>query len=130
VEKFLENYKFINIEIIIKPLLTREELSVEFSNANMFLFSSISEGMPVSMIEALACGLPVLTTNCGGVDDLVNMKNGRIFPVKDYNSMAQYMLDFLNKKITFNNKWISNEIISRFGAEAFKARLLDVYDSI
>ncbi len=129
-EKFLENYKFINIEIIIKPLLTREELSVEFSNANMFLFSSISEGMPVSMIEALACGLPVLTTNCGGVDDLVNMKNGRIFPVKDYNSMAQYMLDFLNKKITFNNKWISNEIISRFGAEAFKARLLDVYDSI
>lgn len=130
VEKFLEDYNFINIEIIIKPLLTREELSVEFLNANMFLFSSISEGMPVSMIEALACGLPVLTTNCGGADDLINMNNGRIFPVKDYNSMANYMLDFLNEKITFNNRLISHEIISKFGAEAFKARLLDVYESI
>ena len=130
VNKFLENYEFVNIEIIIKPLLSREELAVEYLHSNLFLFSSISEGMPVSMLEALASGLPVFTTNCGGADDIINMNNGRIFPVKDYQIMAYYILEFLNKSISFNNKFISEEIISRFGSKAFKARLLSIYDSI
>jgi len=129
-QTLLDTFEFVNIKTRIIPLLNREDLAVEYNYADLFLFSSLSEGMPVSVLEALACGLPVVTTNCGGVDDIINIKNGRICPVRDFSSMAGYILDFLHGRITVKKKSISEDIISRFGPESFKARLLGIYDAI
>ena len=39
--------------------------------SDVFVLSSLSEGLSTSTIEAMACGLPVVATRCGGVEDLV-----------------------------------------------------------
>ena len=91
---------------------------------------SISEGMPVSVLEALACGVPVFTSNCGGVDEIINQKNGRIFQVKDADALADLLYSFVKGGFEFHAKEISRDIIEKFGEEAFKQKLLNIYSRV
>lgn len=65
-------------------------------NAGMDLvcLTSDNEGTPVSLIEAQAANIPVITTNVGGVIDIVDEgETGYIVPPKDVNSFANCLLD-------------------------------------
>ncbi|WP_197137458.1 glycosyltransferase [Crateriforma conspicua] len=58
---------------------------MEFFRSNpidLFLNVSVSEGLPVSIMEALSFGCPVMATDCGGVSELVGDLNGRLLPVQ------------------------------------------------
>lgn len=48
--------------------------------SDAFVYPSLFEGMPTAAIEAMACGLPIISTNIGGLPDLVDGRNGLIVP--------------------------------------------------
>ena len=49
-----------------------------FENKDMFLFSSLHEGLPVAVMEAMACGLPCIVSNVRGNNDLIDAKGGML----------------------------------------------------
>ena len=95
--EIIKAYNFKNIKIIVKPLLNRAEVAKELKDSDLFVFSSLSEGMPISVLEALACGVPVFTSYCGGVDEIINDNNGRLYPIKNFEILSDLILDFINK---------------------------------
>jgi glycosyltransferase involved in cell wall biosynthesis len=130
VSDFLTNYRFHNIEVQTWPSLPKDEVANHLRDSDLFIFSSISEGLPVSILESLACGVPVLTSNCGGVDEIINEKNGKIYPVKDSKRLHSYLMEFIYSNTNYDNQKISQEIISHFGKTAFKNRIINIYNSI
>jgi glycosyltransferase involved in cell wall biosynthesis len=48
--------------------------------SDAFVYPSLFEGMPTAAIEAMACGLPIISTNIGGLPDLVDRQNGFVVP--------------------------------------------------
>lgn len=87
----------------------------EIKNAQIFVMSSDCEGMPNSLMEAMAMGMPVICTDCpaGGPAELIrNGINGILTPVRDSDKMAE------NIKKLINNK----ELRDHLGEEAFKLR--------
>lgn len=69
--------------VIFKGDLSKEEIKDELLKSNLFLFSSILEGTPTAVMEAMTCGLPIITSNAGKVESIVtNGVNG--FVIQDY----------------------------------------------
>jgi len=73
----LENLKSLAVELGIADRVhflgwqSREELTKQYQNANIFLFPSRHEGMPNAVLEAMSTGLPVVATRIAGSEELV-----------------------------------------------------------
>jgi glycosyltransferase involved in cell wall biosynthesis len=53
------------------PRLTRDELAVRLQTFDVFVLPSHQEGLCISALEAMACGVPVVSTRCGGPEEFV-----------------------------------------------------------
>jgi glycosyltransferase involved in cell wall biosynthesis len=67
-----------------------------FSEACIFVNASLSDNQPVSILEAFAAGLPVVTSDAGGIPHLVRDRvNGLLFPVGDSDALAARVIELL-----------------------------------
>jgi len=68
------------------------------SKTDIFVHSSHYEGFPNVVLEAMACGTPVICTDCpGGVREVIShRKTGMLTPPKDYNKLAETILELIN----------------------------------
>ena len=98
-----------NLESLVEQLGLSESVMLTGQSDNVkeklnysdaFLQSSDYEGLPVSVLEAMACGLPIVSTKAGGTVDIVSSdKNGFLVDIGDEDGLVQAM----NKLIEDNN---------------------------
>jgi len=92
-----------------------------YLSADLFVMSSSREGFGNVIIEALSCGLPVVSTDCGGPADILeNGRYGRLVPGNDAEALAQAMQDSLG---AHHDK----EALQRRAAEFSPDRIADRY---
>lgn len=68
-----------------------EQLVDLYKKAAVFVMPSLSEGSPITTLEAMACGLPVAATVEGGGGYIEDGINGCIFPARDPGSLAHHV---------------------------------------
>ena len=109
-ENLIRNLKLEN-NVFLEGARTKEEVIKYYQKAKIFILPSITEGLPVSLMEAMACELPVIATKVCGVPELVEDGiNGYLTPPKDVQQLAQKM------EILLNNP----ELCRRFGKQGRK----------
>lgn len=82
--------------VVFKGLV--KDVPNAIKNSKMFLMTSDFEGMPNALIEAMACGLPCVSTDCspGGASELIRSgNNGVIVPCGDIQAIASAMISLL-----------------------------------
>jgi len=85
-----------------------EEIPVWINAADLFSLSSVREGRPNVVLEALACGTPVVASNVGSIPEMIQPENGRIAEAADSKSLAPQILDCLDRE--WDRKAIRNSI--------------------
>ncbi|QQX76787.1 MULTISPECIES: glycosyltransferase family 4 protein [Aequorivita] len=87
----LKNYVYLEKQ---KP---QSEVFSLMQETSLLLMPSLEEGIPNVVVEAMAIGLPVISTNCGGVVDLISTeKEGWIVPIREPQAMAEAIEAFVN----------------------------------
>jgi glycosyltransferase involved in cell wall biosynthesis len=71
-----------------------------YQNATVYVFPSYYEGLPTSVLEAMACGAPVVASAIDGIPEVViNGKNGFTVPVKNPKAIASAILVLLEDEV-------------------------------
>ncbi len=67
--------------------------------ANVFVLSSTSEGLPISLLEAMAAGLPAIVTEVGGLPELIALSGaGKTVPARSVHDLARAIVEFANRR--------------------------------
>lgn len=87
--------------------------------ADIYVSASKTEGLPLSILEAMACGLPVVATDAGGTKDIVkNGVNGFLVKVDDEEEMRSAIQKIIDNKILRREySYKSREIAEQWSAE-------------
>jgi len=118
-EKQLEKY--------VRFLGWRRDLENIYSSLDLLMLTSLNEGTPFTIVEAMAAGVPVVSTNVGGVIDMIeNGETGFLCNVDDEKEMAEKI-----KTILLNDRLKSNctTKAKAFVKEKYSAERL-VYDMV
>lgn len=74
----------------VRLLGLRQDVARLLGAADVFLLSSISEGIPLTIIEAMAAGVPVVATRVGGIPEMIeDSRTGLLAPAKDAVTLAE-----------------------------------------
>lgn len=116
--------KCISDSLEIVPPMSQEDLVEIYQQADVFCLPSFSEGLPCVVIEAMACGVPVVATDVGGVSEVVDDQSGILIPPGDSQALAKALLQ------SYHMKWdgdaIRVKIIKEFSWEIWIEKLFSL----
>ncbi|MCU0549916.1 MAG: glycosyltransferase family 4 protein [Leptolyngbya sp. Prado105] len=97
---------------------TQAEMLTLYQAANVFVLSSQFEGLPVAVLEALGCGTPIVTTDCGDTPKLLSLSSGIVCPDRSPKTIS-HALD----RVLFNSDDYPVEACLR-AAQPYAARAI------
>jgi glycosyltransferase involved in cell wall biosynthesis len=110
--------------------LTKREVGDMMRASDMLVLPSRFENLPCVIIEAMACGLPVVATRVGGIPELVSELEGVLVPPGDVPALVDALDSVLSGSEAFDRERIASSALARFGLDAVGAQLTEVYESV
>jgi len=109
--------------------LSHEEVKKEMMDCDVFVLPSLHETFGVVVIEALACGKPVVSTRCGGPEDILTEDNGILVPVSDIDALGEAMHQLKTNYKNYDAEKIRKHCLNKYGKSAISGQLIRVYRS-
>ncbi len=102
--------------------LPADGVRAEMEAADAFVLASRFETFGVVVIEALACGLPVVCTASGGPDHLVDRANGLLVAQGDESALRDALVQMRRQASRYDRAAIRADVVRRYGPDAFARR--------
>jgi glycosyltransferase involved in cell wall biosynthesis len=108
----------------------RRDLATIYGATDVFLLTSRNEGTPVALIEAMASGVPGVSTDVGGVKDVIDTATaGRLAPFGDVAALADAIEGLLANDATRRSAGAEarQRVVARFGVDRLVAEIAALY---
>lgn len=103
-------------------------ISLYYSSADFFLQCSYEETFSQTPLEAMACGIPVITTPCSGSKDIIQSFNGVICNDYDSNAIAKGIKEALNTQYDSNR--IRQYVVEKFNYNIIAKLYVELYTNV
>lgn len=117
-------------KIIFKGRRTGAELVEDVNQASCLVMFSHFETFCLVIMEAFACGKPVITSNAGAIPGYMNPELGIVVEKRNETQLAQALVDFALEKRTFDPLLIRNFAISYCSYEKVSQQLSSIYNRV
>jgi glycosyltransferase involved in cell wall biosynthesis len=120
-------------KIMIKGWLSHDRVDEVYKDSDILVLPSYAEGLPMSILEAISYGLPIVSTNVGGISEAVQEgKNGYLIIPGDVEALANRLKCLINEyelRVSMSKK--SLEIAwEKFSVDTLEKKLINIYNSI
>ena len=115
--------------VTIRPFMSKEELFEYYKAADLFVLPTREDVWGLVVNEAMACGLPIITTEkCGsGVELVKEDRNGYIVPIEDVDGLAMSMKKILESNTLEEKGTESLRIIERYTFQTMAKTHFDIF---
>ncbi|MDD2393042.1 MAG: glycosyltransferase [Eubacteriales bacterium] len=126
----LINDSGMNDRIFLTGYMDRSAIAALMNGCDCFVLASRSETFGVALIEAMAAGLPVISTRSGGPEDFIDEQNGILVPVDDQEKFREAMIFMYENIERYSGEKISKEITRKYSPQSVTGSLLKIYEEV
>lgn len=128
-EQFVKENKLEDV-VVFHGRKSEAEIAEFYNHADFFLLFSNFENLPCVLIEAFACGLPVVTTDVGGIREIVDESRGRLLPAGDEQRLLAEVEFMLDHHQEYDRKAIRQYAEEHFSKPVIGKQLAAVYHAV
>ena len=111
--------------------ISDEDLPFYYNAADFFVLPSKSgEGLPLVALEAMACGVPVIATNVGGISEIIKEGSGKLVPPSNPDSLAEAILEFSHRELSALRKDLRAMIKQKYSWDKNVEKLVEIYEEL
>lgn len=129
-EKLADDYKINNKFVFFKGFKTPKEVAQLMRSSDFFLMFSNYEGLPCVLLEALACGLPVIASRTGGIPSIITEENGILIEVKNENALVDALIKMIDTHHLYSSEKLSNYAAENFSYEKVGRQITEIYKQV
>jgi glycosyltransferase involved in cell wall biosynthesis len=124
--------KSLNLEssVTFTGTKTGTDLVALVQYADAFVLFSNYENLPCVMLEAMCCGLPVISATVGDIPAYINDANGLLIDAGNENELVRAMEQMIKKRGDYNSEVIRNTVIDKVNADVIGKQFVEVYNKV
>jgi glycosyltransferase involved in cell wall biosynthesis len=115
--------------IHFKGFIEANEIVAEFNQSDFFILTSYSESMGMVFVEALACGIPVIGSNVGGIPEIIDKEVGLLVEPGNVKDIADTIL-IMSKTHQLYEKDKLKARASLFAWDSISAQYMNIYEKL
>jgi L-malate glycosyltransferase len=120
----------INQQVSFPGWVTRKELAELMHISSVFVLPSKKETFGVVLIEAMSCGLPVISTRSGGPESIIRSRKTGILCDSDPQSLFLAMTEVYDNFAAYDSSLIRQEVQDNYSQHAVSEKLLSIYNRV
>jgi len=114
-------------KVLFTGEIAYEEVAGQMQEASAFVLFSKHENFPCVIIESLCCGLPVVSSNVGGVPEAVNDSNGILVEPGNTDALTKVLNTMMDNYNQYDREQIAKEAAARYSYEVIGMQLVQLY---
>ncbi len=115
-----------NLELHYLIDIPNEKIPYYYNSASVVILTSLWEGSPNAIKEAMACNIPIVSTNVGDVEDVLSKTEGCYISSFDYKEFASK----IKKALNFGERTTGREDIVHLKSKTIAKKIIDIYKEI
>lgn len=113
--------------ITYKGVLSYREVAATMKKADVLVLFSNLENLPCVMLEAFSCGIPVISTNVGGIREWLDETRGILIPRGDESALAKAMINMMDHKGQYQPEILHTLAVKQFSKDTICRHLVSIY---
>lgn len=120
-------YELLNKFVFFQQPVAYSEVAVHMQKASALLLFSRFENLPCVILEALCCGLPVISSNVGGIAEVIDIENGLLVESEHAVQLAEAMQSLITNYQKYDRYAIAAKAAEKFNYEKVGRQFYDQY---
>ena len=115
--------------IIFRGFVSGNEKKDLFFSSDVFILPSYAEGLPLVLLEAMASGNYIITTNVGAIPEIIKEKNGVLFSPGDVNSLSD-IIENIEAAVVAQSSYKNYVDSSNYSLECFYTKTMSIIKEV
>lgn len=117
-------------QVVFLGRLSREQVREELQRCHALVSCSLIESFGVTLIEAMACGKPVIATRSGGPEGFVTPDTGLLISTENVETLGEALAEMMTAYARYDQNTIRQACVQRFSEQVIVERLGAIYQSL